>query len=66
MPRAAISPPPRRTTPPSKGYSDADIEEIRSWKKKIEAFHCHAIYMADNRTMALFWFKDGRAWMIGR
>jgi hypothetical protein len=47
---------------PSKGYSDADIEEIRTWKKKIEAFRCHAIYMADNRTMAVFWFKDGRTW----
>jgi hypothetical protein len=36
-------------------YSEAFIEEIRTWKQKIkDLISCHAIFMADNRTMALF------------
>jgi hypothetical protein len=48
----------------SKQYSDADIEEIRTWKRKIEAFSCHAIYTVGNKSMMLFWIRneDGRAW----
>jgi hypothetical protein len=39
----------------SRGYENADIEEIRTWKKKIEdLLSCHAIFMADNRTMVIF------------
>ena len=44
---------------PSLGYSDADIEEIRMWKQKIEALlSCHAIFMADERTMVLFVLRN--------
>jgi hypothetical protein len=43
----------------SLGYSDADIEEIRAWKQKIEALlSCHAIFMADERTMVLFVLRN--------
>jgi hypothetical protein len=46
----------------SKQYSVADIEEIRTWKKKIEAFSCHGIYTAGNKSMMLFYLReDGRA-----
>jgi hypothetical protein len=39
--------------------SDADIEEIRAWKQKIEALlSCHAIFMADERTMVLFVLRN--------
>jgi hypothetical protein len=40
----------------SRGYADAaDIEEIRTWKQKIEALLSHhAIFMADGDTVALF------------
>jgi hypothetical protein len=40
----------------SRGYADAgDIEEIRTWKQKIEALlSYHAILMADGTTTALF------------
>jgi hypothetical protein len=50
----------------SKQYSVADIEEIRTWKKKIEAFSCHGIYTAGNKSMMLFYLReDGRAsWEI--
>jgi glutathione S-transferase len=39
----------------SRGPGDADIEEIRTWKQKIEALLSdHAIFMADGNTIALF------------
>jgi hypothetical protein len=40
---------------PTRIYSKKFIEEIGTWKQKIEALlSCHAIFMADNRTMVLF------------
>jgi hypothetical protein len=39
-------------------YVDA-IEEIRTWKQKIEAqLSCHAIFMADGSTTALFRLRE--------
>jgi hypothetical protein len=48
---------------PARHYSD-DIEEIRAWKKKIEALSCHGIYTVGEQSMMLFWIRDedGRAW----
>jgi hypothetical protein len=47
---------------PSRQYSDADIEKIRAWKKKIEAFSCHGIYTVGEKSMMLFWItEDGWA-----
>jgi hypothetical protein len=38
----------------SRGRAEADIEEIRTWKRKIEALlSYHAIFMADGSTVAL-------------
>jgi hypothetical protein len=40
-------------------YADADIEDIRTWKRKIEALlSYHTILMADGRTAALFRLRD--------
>ena len=39
---------------PSSRYLDADIEEIATWKRKIEAFNCHAIYTVGRKSMMLF------------
>jgi hypothetical protein len=39
----------------SRKSADAEIEEIRTWKQKIEALLSdHAIFMADGKTVALF------------
>jgi hypothetical protein len=43
---------------PSRQYSDADIEKIRAWKKKIEAFSCHGIYTVGEKSMMLFWITE--------
>jgi hypothetical protein len=47
----------------SKKYSEADIEEIRAWKEKFEAFSGHGIYTVGEKSMMLFYIKeeDGRA-----
>jgi hypothetical protein len=40
-------------------YADAGIEDIRTWKQKIEALlGDHTIFMADGRTAALFRLRD--------
>ena len=46
----------------SRQYSDADIEEIRAWKEKFEAFSGHGIYTVGEKSMMLFYIKeeDGR------
>jgi hypothetical protein len=44
------------------GHGDAGIEEIRTWKQKIEApLSDHAIFMADGKTVASFrlWEEQG-------
>jgi len=46
-----------------KRYSDANTEEIRAWKSKIEALSCHGIYTVGEKSMMLFYIsEDGRAW----
>ena len=46
----------------AKRYSDGDIEEIKTWKKKIEALSCHGIYTIGEKSMMLFYLRDdGRA-----
>jgi hypothetical protein len=43
----------------SRQYEAADFNEIASWKKKIEALlGYHAIFMSDNKTMALFVLRN--------
>ena len=47
---------------PSRQYSEADIAEIKTWKRKIEALSCHGIYTVGRKSMMLFWIReDGRA-----
>jgi hypothetical protein len=44
---------------PSRRYSDTDIEEIETSKKKIEVLlSCHTIIMADNRTWVVFRLRN--------
>ena len=43
----------------SRIYTDTDIEEIKAWKQNIEALlSCHAIFMADKRTVVLFVLRN--------
>jgi hypothetical protein len=48
---------------PTRIFSKELVEEVSTWKQKIEdLLSCHAIFMADNRTMTLFVLnnEDGR------